>query len=322
MGEDSILSCTSCSFTSNSEKAGALLFSRKDVSRSNNVQHDWIQNVNDCDREIIERTNFSLHHPVPHIVFYETPENEKDSALLLIPQGRTVNDVKLSKYFKNARVAPWSIGDAEKYKVFMDRNLIQKNDPDNGLALDVITAIDGDACPSCNPTLQNPKAVLETKKAIEIGHTFYLGTKYSSVLKANFKTSSDKLVPFEMGCYGIGVSRLLSSICEVSQDEHGIIWPSVISPYQICLIVAFPRKKNDIAQDAIQKALDKLSKSQFSSLMMNDEVIIDDRDLSLGQKVSDTLLVGYPYHVIIGNEFIKTGKLEICERSTGKALTL
>jgi len=144
------------------------------------------------------------------------------------------------------------------------------------------------------------------EKAIEIGHVFKLGTKYSKALGANFSDENGKENPIIMGCYGIGINRILAAAIEENHDKEGIIWPKAIAPYQAIVI------PTNTADEKINKAAndiyDKLIKEGV-------EVIIDDRDERAGVKFKDADLIGVPTHVIIGKG-LTDGKIEIKDRKT------
>ncbi|OIO79022.1 MAG: proline--tRNA ligase [Candidatus Omnitrophica bacterium CG12_big_fil_rev_8_21_14_0_65_43_15] len=144
------------------------------------------------------------------------------------------------------------------------------------------------------------------EKAIEIGHVFKLGTKYSKALGANFSDENGKENPIIMGCYGIGINRILAAAIEENHDKEGIIWPKAIAPYQVIVI------PTNTADEKINKAAndiyDKLIKEGV-------EVIIDDRDERAGVKFKDADLIGVPTHVIIGKG-LTDGKIEIKDRKT------
>jgi len=155
-------------------------------------------------------------------------------------------------------------------------------------------------CPKC-------KNDLEKVNTIEVGHIFKLGTKYSEGLGANFSDADGKLKPIIMGCYGIGVSRLISAVIEQNNDANGIIWPKELAPYQ-----------------AIILALDNLDSSMMSEALnlykglkeKGIEVLFDDRDERAGVKFKDADLLGIPLQIIIGKNTLKNNTIEIKIRST------
>lgn len=150
--------------------------------------------------------------------------------------------------------------------------------------------------------------VLEERKGIEVGHLFYLGTKYSAPLKANI-TTTEGTQPIEMGCYGIGVSRLLAVSVETSHDEKGIIWPQSIAPYQVMLI---PGKKEAEMATKVWSQLNAVPE-------LSGEVMLDDRYVdSIGYRLKESEFIGIPYAVVLGNKFQSSGLVEVIERKTGK----
>jgi len=146
---------------------------------------------------------------------------------------------------------------------------------------------------------------------IEVGHIFKLGTKYSAMLGANFLDATGKLNPIIMGCYGIGVSRLISAVIEQNRDKDGIIWPKEVAPYQV-IIIPLDTADNKI----MEKALEFYKELKEAGL----EVLLDDRDERAGVKFKDADLVGLPLQVIIGKEALKNNTLELKVRKTGEKL--
>lgn len=156
--------------------------------------------------------------------------------------------------------------------------------------------------------LASSSAILEERKGIEVGHLFYLGTKYSAPLKANI-TTTEGTQPIEMGCYGIGVSRLLAVSAETSNDEKGIIWPRSIAPFQVMVI---PVKQEAETGTKIWSQLNSVPE-------LSGEVMLDDRYVdSIGYRLKESEFIGIPYAVVLGNKFKSTGLVEVIERKTGK----
>lgn len=145
-------------------------------------------------------------------------------------------------------------------------------------------------------------------QAIEVGHIFQLGTKYTEALGALFLDETGKQLPMIMGCYGIGVSRLIATIIEVHQDDKGIRWPLGVAPFAVEVL---PVQVNDPAAMAVaQTVYDGLTKHGI-------DVLMDDRDESAGRKFNDADLIGIPYRVTIGKRGLLEGKVEIKDRATG-----
>ncbi|WP_457634983.1 proline--tRNA ligase [Persephonella sp.] len=167
--------------------------------------------------------------------------------------------------------------------------------------VDFSTAREGDPCPVC-------RSPLKETTGLEVGHIFLLGTKYSDAMKAYFVDKDGKEKPIVMGCYGIGISRLMAAAVEQNHDKNGIIWPESIAPFKLH-ILALNIKDNQIknvAEEIYNKAKEK-----------GIEVLYDDRDISPGAKFKDADLIGIPYRIVVGKK-IKEGRIELQERSTGK----
>lgn len=163
-------------------------------------------------------------------------------------------------------------------------------------------------CPKC-------KGILEKKNSIEIAHIFYLGTKYSKVFGANFTDKRGRLYPIIMGCYGIGLPRLLAAVVEVHHDKKGIVWPEKIAPFSFHLIPVFSKNKRE------DKKIEKITEKIYTSLKKaRVEVLYDDRkDKSPGEKFADSDLIGIPKRIVVSKTTLKENCIEIKERSSKKA---
>jgi prolyl-tRNA synthetase len=155
-------------------------------------------------------------------------------------------------------------------------------------------------CPHC-------KENLVKINALEVGHVFQLGTKYSDVFNLKYLDESGKNKTVVMGCYGIGISRLIPAIIEQNNDADGIIWPREVAPYDV-LILPLNIKEKEILKTA-QKLYDILNKK-------NVNVLLDDRDERAGIKFKDADLLGIPLRITIGEKFLKDKKLELRIRRT------
>ena len=161
----------------------------------------------------------------------------------------------------------------------------------------------GDACPRCE------RGLLEAHRGIEVGQVFYLGTKYSETMGATYLDAEGRERPIEMGCYGIGISRLVAAAIEQNHDVNGIIWPFSIAPFHVLLLPINYKDK------VIREATDKL----YQELQQQDvEVLIDDRDERPGVKFKDADLVGIPLRVTIGAKGLEKGCIELRWRHNGK----
>ena len=159
------------------------------------------------------------------------------------------------------------------------------------------------------------EGIIEIKKGIEVGHIFQLGKVYTDAMKANVLDNEGKAQNLYMGCYGIGVSRLVAATIEQNNDDKGIIWPEAMTPFEVNIIAIGFDKDEKIA---------KASTDLYSKLSsMGYEVMLDDRKDGYGTKMKDAELIGIPINVIIGKQYLQNGEIELKHRdgqsSIGKA---
>jgi len=166
---------------------------------------------------------------------------------------------------------------------------------------------EGGNCPKCK------KGKLEKQVAIELGHVFQLGTKYSAAQGALFLDEEGKQQPMIMGCYGIGVSRLIAAIIETNFDKAGIIWPREVTPFDVEILPVQVAESG--LMDLARQYDDELTKAGL-------EVLVDDRDESAGRKFNDADLIGIPYRLVIGKRTFQEGKVEIKDRRTGETTVI
>lgn len=163
---------------------------------------------------------------------------------------------------------------------------------------DLRMAKEGDKCP-------NSQGRLKAYRGIEVGHVFYLGTKYSKMMNANFLDSQGKSQPFEMGCYGIGVTRTVQAAIEQSHDQDGIIWPKAIAPYLVHMCVLDPK------DESLMAVADKFYEELNSQGI---DVLMDDRDERPGVKFKDADLLGMPVRVVVGKRGLENNEIEVVWR--------
>jgi len=168
--------------------------------------------------------------------------------------------------------------------------------------LDLATAQEGDGCPTCG-------APLRSARGIEVSQVFQLGTKYSDAMGATFMDEDGIEKPFQMGCYGIGVSRTLAAVVEQYNDDKGIIFPVSVAPYEVEIIPL--NVDDDLVWPAAQTVAEELAASGL-------ELIVDDRDERAGVKFADADLYGMPYQVILGKRGVSNGMAEVKCRATGE----
>jgi prolyl-tRNA synthetase len=168
---------------------------------------------------------------------------------------------------------------------------------------DLRFAEDGDPCPRCD------NGFLELKHCIELGHIFKLGTKYSEAMGATFQDEDGQVKPIIMGCYGIGVSRIVAAVAEISHDDKGIIWPPAIAPFSVQISLLDPHVPELVS------VADKLyANLQEAGL----DVLYDDRDERPGVKFADADLIGIPVNLVVGKRTRESGEIELqrrCDKS-------
>lgn len=167
---------------------------------------------------------------------------------------------------------------------------------------DLVTVVAGDPCPHCG-------APLEAARGIEVSQVFQLGTKYSEAMGATFADENGEERPFLMGCYGVGVSRTLAAAVEQHNDEHGIIWPVSIAPYEVSVIPLDPDKEP--CSSTCAELVEALVAEGI-------EVVVDDRAERPGVKFADNDLMGFPYQVVLGRRGLANGTVELKDRATGE----
>ena len=163
-----------------------------------------------------------------------------------------------------------------------------------------ISTLEGKPSPDGN-------GVIEIKKGIEVGHIFQLGKIYTELMKVNVLNQEGKAVDLFMGCYGIGVSRLVAAAIEQNNDDKGILWPESIAPYEVNIVAIGYTKEPKIA-DAANNLSEQLQSMGY-------EVLVDDRKDGYGTKMKDAELIGIPVNIIIGNKFVESGEVELKHRN-------
>lgn len=212
-----------------------------------------------------------------------------------LPEGvRSVGDVAL----KDSK--SWLIGANE-----VDYH-IQGACPERDFTLDdwadLITIVEGDGCPTCGKPLHSARG-------IEVSQVFQLGTKYSEAMHATFVDEDGQEKPYLMGCYGVGVSRMLAAVIEQHHDDDGIVWPVCIAPYEVEIIPL------DVDDDLVWPAAERVA-SELADAGI--EVVVDDRAERPGVKFNDADLMGFPYQLVFGKRAIKNGNCELKVRATGE----
>lgn len=331
-GEDGIVECDSCDYAANLEKAERCIEEKPAPAPGDGPEEIGTPNA----RTIEEVASFLKCNSSELIKTLIYIVDGKPTAIL-IPGNREINEHKIISKLEASSVeladditiekatgAPVGfagpvglnipvyadtslkstaglISGANKADTHL-KNICLERDASVKGYIDLALAADGDTCPRCK------KGKLREKRGIEVGHVFKLGTKYSEAFGACYLDEDGKQQPAVMGCYGIGVTRVLQSVIEQSHDEKGIIWPLSISPFHVAILVLNTTHKESM--DVATKLLDDLQQ-------LGIDVLMDDRDERPGVKFKDAELIGFPVRVVIGEKSLASGEVEITLRKTG-----
>ncbi|KAF7886502.1 uncharacterized protein EAF01_011180 [Botrytis porri] len=344
IGEDHIISCSKCNYVANEELAASGL---PKLNETKSSQHEF--------RKLKKVGGFSRDGSTLFVTwFYSENGEEYDLNTNLIKRllpdydpSRKLGHVELSRLIdEDFMLTNTCLNKAEKIHITRVINLIDRRvplefseaisrkregpfdsslnkyeyssfsqDPSTGEPLNLKRITEGDVCPKCQ------ESTLKVEKAIELGHTFHLGTRYSKPMEAtvtvpsglvgeNLKAeenepqrgASDQIrVLMEMGCHGIGVTRMIGAVAETLADEKGLNWPRVMAPFEIVVV---PGK--GLNEDAL-----RISDTLSAAAM---DPVVDDREVSIGWKMKDADLIGYPIVVLLGRKW-KEGLCEVqCRR--------
>ena len=333
VGEDVLIRCLKCGYSANRERAEAA-----PIPRENNTTLQPIKEISTPNKHTIQEVSDFLKANPSQMVKTMIYISDGQPVAVLLRGDHEVNETKLTKLLGQETVALADHNTIEhvtgarvgfagplglKIKIIADqavsilRNFVtgaNKSDthllnvnPERDFIIDRIADIryvtKGDKCPKCNHEI-------DISQGIEIGHVFKLGTKYSDALKAKFLDTNGKEKSMIMGCYGIGVNRIIAALIERSHDENGIIWPLSLTPYKVIII---PVNVNDAAgMQMANHIYDDLTN------IAGIEVLLDDRDQRPGVKFKDADLIGIPIKIVIGKKFTETKELEIKLRKSGE----
>ncbi|MGI9066262.1 MAG: proline--tRNA ligase [Pyrinomonadaceae bacterium] len=343
-GEDLIASCANCGYAANLEKATSRLASIEDSSGPDAPEEFPTPGVRTIEDLTTFPGGAEADRQIKSLVYVATINNEPEPVLVLLRGDHQLHETKLADNLGATAVrtaqpeeirellgaGAGSLGGvgarAQAKKGSFDllivadlalkdrRNMTTgANKDDHHLRgveaerdirpdkwADLRSAVSGESCPRCE------QGTLEVYKAMEIGHIFKLGTKYSASMGATVLTPDGKPVPIVMGSYGIGVERIITAAIEQNHDDNGIIWPKSLSPFDVIVTVT------NMKDGALREAGEKLYKDlQRAGL----DVLLDDRDERAGVKFKDAELIGVPYRITIGKK-VADGMVELFERQT------
>jgi prolyl-tRNA synthetase len=336
-GEDAIVSCTKCDYAANVEKAEVK--ARRPAGRDIGEDSPALDKVSTPGKKTVAEVGAFLELPTDKFIktlVYKTEDGELVAAL--VRGDHEINELKLSAVLKSKELAladeasvaaatgvtPGFLGPINlKLRTIADLGIhgmrgavTGANEPDAhfievdqerdftpSVFADLRLAVTGDPCPRCE------EGVLETHRGIEVGQVFYLGTKYSEAMGATYLDAEGRERPIEMGCYGIGISRMVAAAVEQNHDANGIIWPISIAPFQLLLLPI--NYKDKPTRDVVDSLYQGLQENGI-------DVLLDDRDERPGVKFKDADLIGIPLRVTIGAKGLEKGCIELRRRQTGK----
>jgi prolyl-tRNA synthetase len=336
-GEDAIVSCNRCEYAANVQKAE--IKARRPAARDLSKNSPKLEKVSTPGKRSVTEVAEYLKLPAEKFIktlVYKTDGKELVAAL--VRGDHEINELKLQAVLgcqeialateaeveAATQVSPGFLGpigltlrtvadlaiqgmrgavtganEPNAHYIEVD----QERDFTPAVFADLRLAVAGDSCPRCD------EGFLENHRGIEVGQIFYLGKKYSESLGATYLDAEGRERPVEMGCYGIGVSRLVAAAIEQNNDANGIIWPFTIAPFHVLLLPINYRDK------AIQGAADRL----YQQLQKRGvEVLLDDRDERPGVKFKDADLIGIPLRLTIGAKGLEKNMVELRWRRDGK----
>ncbi|QNB05628.1 proline--tRNA ligase [Herbaspirillum frisingense] len=341
-GEDALVYCPTSDYAANMEAAEALPVDSARGAATQALEKTATPGKSKCEA-VAELLGLPLARTVKSIVLAVDNDDpaKKEIWLLLLRGDHELNEVKASKipglatyrFANEAEIVEWfgtppgylgPIGTKKPVKVVADRTVANMADfvcganeadfhytganwgrdlPEPVVA-DIRNVVEGDASP-------DGQGVLAIQRGIEVGHVFQLGTTYSEAMKATYLDEAGKPQPLVMGCYGIGVTRILGAAIEQNFDERGIIWPTSIAPFEVVLCpMGYDRS------EAVKTEIDKLYVQLTEAGV---DVVLDDRGERPGAMFADWELIGVPHRIVVGDRGLKDGNIEYQGRRDSEA---
>lgn len=341
-GEDAIAYCPDSDYAANVELAEALPATSTASPGSLQAMEKIATPGKTRCEDVATQLGIDLSSMVKAIALVHEKQHEKQFVLLLLRGDHMLNEIKAQKIEgldpfrfasdaeieQNLGCKPGFIGPvgvSTDVRVIADRSVATLQNfscganaegfhlrgvnwgrdlPVPSLVADLRNVVDGDPSP-------DGKGRLQIQRGIEVGHIFQLRTKYAEALKAGYLDDKGKAHPFEMGCYGIGITRIVGAAIEQGHDERGIIFPTAIAPFTLALVpMGYGRS------ESVRNAADKLY-AELSAAGI--DVLLDDRDERPGVLLADMELIGVPHRIVIGDRSLKEGKVEYQARGASEA---
>jgi len=334
-GESRIACCDACSYAASDEKAALRPIDAPDEAELP------LEKVATPHTSTIALLAEYLKIPVEKTIKAVAYQTEDDTLILAFLRGdHEVNEIKLANAVPGARELRMAdedairavggcpgfmspIGIKEGTHIVVDETAMRMHNAVSGAneadfhymnvnpkrdfgavtVADIRLVEEGDACPVCE------QGHLHIGRGIEAGQIFALGTKYSEAMGATFLDEAGKAQPMQMGCYGIGVGRTMAAAIEQNHDEHGIIWPRAIAPYEVVVVAVNAKVEEQLAY--AEEIYEELRAAGV-------DVLLDDRRERAGVKFNDCDLIGYPVRIAIGPKTIENGSIEVKVRRTGE----
>ena len=334
-GESRIACCDACSYAASDEKATLRPIDAPDEAELP------LEKVATPHTSTIALLAEYLKIPVEKTIKAVAYQTEDDTLILAFLRGdHEVNEIKLANAVPGARELRMAdedairavggcpgfmspIGVKEGTHIVVDETVMRMHNAVSGAneadfhymnvnpkrdfgtvtVADIRLVEEGDACPVCE------QGHLHIGRGIEAGQIFALGTKYSEAMGATFLDEAGKAQPMQMGCYGIGVGRTMAAAIEQNHDEHGIIWPRAIAPYEVVVVAVNAKVEEQLAY--AEEIYEELRAAGV-------DVLLDDRRERAGVKFNDCDLIGYPVRIAIGPKTIENGSIEVKVRRTGE----
>ncbi len=341
-GEDAIAYCPTSDYAANIEVAQALPASEGRAAPNAPLTKVSTPDTTKCEA-VADLLNIPLERTVKSLVVVLEREGQAPEVMLLLLRGdHALNEVKAKKMLGDfrfagvAEITQWfdappgylgPIGIDQSIKVLADHSVVQMSDfvvganqahfhftgvnwvrdlPEPSVA-DLRQVVNGDASP-------DGKGQLTICRGIEVGHVFQLGTSYAEKMGATYLDDAGKPQPVVMGCYGIGITRILGAAIEQNFDARGIIWPAAIAPFEVVLCpIGYERS------EAVRNETDRLYAELLAAGV---DVILDDRGERPGAMFADWELIGVPYRLVIGERTLKEGKIEYQARRDAESSLL
>jgi len=340
VGEDQVVMCDKCHYAANVERATRKIPAMEHLTLSNDTKEPALKEVHTPNTSTIDDVSAFLKCQPEQLIKTLIYKAGDQVIVALVRGDHEVNESKLARVAKVSglemadditikKLTGANVGFAgpvnlKPDKMFVDYDVLTITNGVTGanktdyhyigvvpgrdfkisqdMLADLRNVVANDPCPHCHEKLK-------FQRAIEVGHVFKLGVKYSSALKAQYLDTEGKAHDMIMGCYGIGVNRIFAAAYESYHDENGIIWPISIAPYQVTVIGL-----GRTADDEVSKTAEKLTTDLEA---MGVDVLLDDRDHRPGVKFKDADLLGVPIRVTVGQKTLAEGKVELKLRKGG-----